>query len=229
MSADPVAVSLLDKARRSTDDLEARLLLTAALQRIADSLGLQLVVVGGTAVDFYAAGAAGTSAGYPKKWQASRDVDLVALSLRASSASENQLRRRLEAELGIDPEPFAPDDDGRVSYRRGLTVPDFQHGVEIVANELRGDPKAERVFTVEIESQPVVLRGPEDVLVAYAESGWDLYDGRDWERALAVWRTMEQEMDVDYLRRRAIDRRMPGVLEEVIAQRPLPDRRERLR
>lgn len=229
MSVDQVVASLLNKARASRDDLEARLLAAAAVQRVADSLGLRLVVVGGTAVDFYVAGAAGTSAGYPAMWRASRDVDLVVLSLAASASSEADLKRRLEAELGVELQRSPPDAEGSESFGHGLTIPDFGYKLEIVADALSGDPKAERVFTVYVEDQALSLRGPEDTIISYAESGWFFYDGRDWERALGVWNTMKDECDVEYLKRRAGERKMPAVLEEVFAQRPLPERPEPLR
>lgn len=221
-SADPVAVRLLEKARASRDDLEARLLLAAAVQRVATGIGVLSVVVGGTAVDFYVAKAAGTSAAYPAMWQASRDVDLVALSLTDVGAVQ-RLKEALVGQLGFTPMFQRTDADGQPAWSRTLDVPDFPYGLEIVSDTLGADPRAERAFIVEVEGERVYFRGPEDTLISYAESGWHFRDGRDWERALAVWRTMREEMDVEYLQRRAAERRMPGVLRMVMDQQPLSE------
>lgn len=228
MPADPVAASLLDLAREAPDDLGARLALAAAVQRVAEGCGIESVVVGGTAADFYAAGALGTSASYPALWRASRDVDLVALSLRGSSGTD-ALLRALERELGFEIERVGLDADGREILGRAARVPGVRFGLEIVADELSLDPRAERVFTVEVEGQPVRLRGPEDAILAYAESGWVMPDARDWTRALVIARTMRDELDVGYLRARAAERGMPEALDEVLAGRPLPPRPGRLR
>lgn len=224
MSADPAAASLLEKARASRDDLEARLLLAAAVHRVAARIGIETVVVGGTAVDFYVAGAAGSSAGYPRAWMPSGDVDLVALEVAGGTGTLQRLAEALEAQLGLVPLYKSQDAEGRPFWSRGLDVPEFDYGLEIVSDRLGGDPRAERVFTLEVEGEPVRFRGPEDTLIAYAESGWHFRDGRDWERALAVWRTMREEMDLEYLQRRAAERRMPGVLRLVQEQQPLTER-----
>ncbi|MGQ0535838.1 MAG: hypothetical protein ACT4PT_07180 [Methanobacteriota archaeon] len=228
MSGDPAAASLLDAARRQRDDLAARLLLAAAVQRVADELGIQAVVTGGTAVDFYAAGAAGTSAAYPFAWRASGDVDVVAVATRGGRAGAIDLQRALVRDLGLEPAWRRLDASGREVWSRGLLVPDFGFGLEVVGDELFGDRDAERVLTVEVEGQPVVLRGPEDVVLAYAESGFDTWHKRDWERALAVFAAMRDEIDLAYLRRRAGGRGIAGVLEEVVEGRPLEGERRRM-
>lgn len=225
MSDDPVAVSLLAKARASKDDLEARLLLAATVDRVARDLGVQSVVTGGTAVDFYVAGAAGTSAAYPEKWRASADVDLVVLEARARAGTLDQLRRALQRQLGLVPRSY-PSHDGSPVFVRTVAVPDFGYGLEIVGEEISLDPRAERVVTVDIDEGTVVLQGPEDTALHYAESGWDTYNARDWERALAVYRASRaRDFDEEYLLRRAKERGQEAAVEAVLALQPLRRRR----
>lgn len=228
MPGDPVAVLLLDVARRASDELGARLALAAAVQRVAEGCGIESVVVGGTAADFYAGGALGTSATYPALWRASRDLDVVAISLRGGTGTD-ALLRALERDLGFVLERLGTDVDGREILGRAARPPALAFGVEIVSDELSLDPRAERVYTVEVEGQPVRLRGPEDAILAYAESGWVMPDARDWTRALAIAKTMRAELDVGYMRERAAERGMPQVLDEVLAGRPLPATPGRLR
>ncbi|MHB8605924.1 MAG: nucleotidyl transferase AbiEii/AbiGii toxin family protein [Thermoplasmatota archaeon] len=222
MFADKVAASLLEKARKSRDDLDARLLTAAATQRVADALGIQLIVTGGTAADFYAAGAAGTSAAYPPGWRASADIDLVVLRVRGSLATVNELHEALQARLGAIPERVTTNPDGSKSYSRQLTFPDSIYGIDLVGDSLNRDPNAERVITIEVEDQPVTVRGPEDTLLTYGESGWHLRHGHDWERALAVARTMRDELDLAYMRRVAKERGIEAVLDAILAQREPP-------
>ncbi len=174
-------------------------------------------------MDFYAGGAAGTSAAYPAKWRASHDVDVVALAVHAGIDAERRLKLALRDTLGLRPAVIGRDADGRDVLGRAIVVPDLPYGLEVVAGELRGDPDAARVVSVEVEGETVRLRSPEDTIMAYAESGWDTYHARDWERALAVYAAMRDEIDHERLRARARERRMPGVVEEVISGRPLPD------
>jgi len=232
---DDVARAFLERAKASRDDLEARLLLAAAIQRVADRLGLLAIVTGGTAVDFYAAGAAGTSAAYPARWRASADVDVVAFAVSASSGTVRALQERLARELDAGIERLGEDADGRTMLSRGLTFPGLGYAAEIVGEALSLDPRAERVFRVDVAmraplaaTQTVILRGPEDTLLAYAESGWDLRDARDWERALAVAAAMKEEIDLDYVRAKARERGFPRVAEEALAGRALPGEREPL-
>lgn len=221
-SADTEAQRLLALARASRDDLEARLLLAAAVQRVATGIGVRTVVVGGTSVDFYVAGAAGTSAGYPAKWRASGDVDLIAIAVTGFHSMQ-PLKEALAGQLGFVPLWARHDAAGNPGWSRGLDVPDFPYGLEIVSDQMQGE-QADRVFLVEVEGETLHLRGPEDTVISYAESGWHLGDARDWERALAVWRTMQDHMDLAYLDVRAQERRVPGVLQLVKDQAPLqPD------
>ncbi|MHB8584897.1 MAG: hypothetical protein ACYDDF_03555 [Thermoplasmatota archaeon] len=220
-ASDPVAASLLAKAREATgvDGLYGRMLVAAAVAHAAEGSGIEPIVVGGTAADFYIAGAA-MSRGLPAGWEVSLDLDLVALAIRGGDA-----RRRLGAlvreKLLFRPDLKAKDSFGNEFYGRGFTIPGVPVGLEIVDDELDADEKGEHVVTVEVEKHPVRLRSPEDVLVNYAESGWDTWQGRDWERALAIWRVQKPAMDMIYLRQQAAARRIPGVLEAVVDQKPL--------
>ncbi|MCA1819548.1 MAG: hypothetical protein LC620_05785 [Halobacteriales archaeon] len=220
-ASDRVAASLLAKARSvvDTDDLGARLLLAAAVTRVAERAAVRPIVTGGTALDFYVARAT-KSRGYPPGWEVSRDVDVVAFEA-GGGAGTRRLQEAVVGGLGGRVDSASRDADGREMWGRGMTIPGLPIGLEVVGDELHLDPRGEHVTTVEVEGQPAYLRGPEDVLVSYAESGWDTWNAREWERALAVWRAMREDLDVEYLRRQAATRRMSGVLREVMEQRPL--------
>jgi len=222
LSQDAVADSLLEKARASQDDLQARLLLAAAVERIAEAVGARAVVTGGTGVDFYVAGAAGTSEAYPAKWRASADVDVVVLSVPPSWGDKEAVKRALRDMLGFEPLLVGVDADGKVLLGRGFVVPRLGYNVEIVGDELHGDPRGESTFVVEIDGHPVILRGPEDTLLAYAESGWHMRDARDWERALAVCAAMRPMLDLTILLEKAARRKMSGICDLVLRQVPLP-------
>ena len=214
-SRDQVAVSLLERARAEPDPLAARLLLSASVQRVARSVGAHAVVSGGTAVDFYAAGAAGTSEAWPAKWAASHDVDVVAMPVRRYESVHERLLHALEDQLGLRPE-------WHVGTARIVRVPDFPFGLDLVGDELHGDPLGERVFTVMVDDlHPVAFRGPEDVVLAYAESGWDTYHARDWERALAVARAMRDRLDVAWMLDESQRRGKRHLVEAILRGEPL--------
>lgn len=208
------AASLLERARASPDELEARLLLAAAVQRAGLEVGARTVLTGGTAADFYASGALGTSEAYPAMWRPSADVDVVVISIEPWQEVRSDLLKRLEA-LGLQPKYLG-------GTARVVEVPDFPFILEIVGDELSRDPGAERVVTVLLdEVAPVTLRGPEDVILAYAESGWHLRHGGDWTRALAVYATMKDRLDIPLLMKEAERRGQREVAERVLRQEPL--------
>lgn len=218
MSGNDGAASLLKKARESRDDLEARLYLAAAVQQVALGVGARCVVSGGTSVDFYAAGAVGRSEAYPALWRASGDVDLVVFGIRGYESMRVKVMQALESTLGLKPEWHA-------GTARVVEVPDFPFGLEIVGDELNLDPRAENVFTVLLEGvHPVTFRGPEEVILAYAESGWHTHHTRDWERALAVFAAMKEHLDLDHLLQAAEARNQSHVIAQVLAMRPLQPR-----
>lgn len=221
MSGD--ARSLVDRARASTDDLAARLLIAAAVQQVARGLGFNAVVSGGTAVDFYVSGATGASSGYPTKWRSSADVDLVVLSLEGRFGDAETLIRAAAAELGADIRSLGKTADGKDVLARDLVFPGFPYGVEIVGDELIGDPL--HVWTVEVDGHEVLLRGPEDCLLQYAESGWDTHNTHEWTRALAIAAAMREDLDLPYLRRAAQARNATGVVEHALSGHALGSKR----
>lgn len=217
MSGPDAAVSLLERARATSDSLDARLLLAAAVQRVALTVGARSVVTGGTAVDFYAAGATGTSESLPLKWQTSADVDLVVFAISGWRDVQVDLLAALETRLGLRPRYQLP------GVARVVDVPDFPYGLELVGEELRGDPQGDRVFTVLLDGiHPLSFRGPEDIVLSYAESGWHMRHGRDWERALAVYRALEARLDVPWLATEAARRGQKAPLDAVMRQQPYP-------
>lgn len=208
------AASLLERARAERDDLAARMLLAAAVQQVALSVGARSILTGGTAVDFYASKALGTSEGYPNKWRPSADVDLVVMSVEGRASVRKDLLAGLVA-LGMRPRWFG-------DTARMVDVPDFPFLLEIVGDELNRDPKAERVITVLVDGKwPVTLRGPEDVILSYGESGWDTYHHGDWERALAVYAAMKDRLDVPFLHEEAARRKKTQILESIVRMEPL--------
>lgn len=215
MQRDEIAASLLDRARRANDALVARVLLAAAVQRVARGAGARCVVSDGTAVDFFAAGATGTSEAFPAKWAASYDVDVVAMPVVRYEAVRERLLRALEDQLDLQPQR-------RAGSARVVVVPDFRFGLEFVGDELNGDPLGERVFTVMVDDvHPVSFRGPEDVVLAYAESGWDTFHARDWERALAVARAMRDRLDVTWMLDEGSRRGRRAIVEAILRGEPL--------
>jgi hypothetical protein len=215
MSNGPVdAASLLERARRAPDELEARLLLAACVQQAALEVGARMVLTGGTAADFYASSALGTSEGYPLKWRPSADIDVVVISIEPWKLVRKPVLRRL-AELGMKPRYIG--DTARV-----VDIPDFTFTLEIVGEELSGDPHGERVVTVLLDAViPLTIRGPEDVILAYAESGWHLRHAGDWTRALAVYETMKDRLDLERMEEEARRRGQTHVLERVLRREPL--------
>lgn len=217
MSSPDVAVSLLERARAARDSLDARLLVAAAVTRVALEVGCRAVVAGGTSVDFFAAGATGTSEGLPAKWETSGDVDVVVLAVDPGASARADVLSALESRLGLRPRYHGP------GHARVVDVPDFGYGLEIVGTELRGDPRGSRVFTILIDGvHPVHFRGPEDTILSYAESGWHMRHGRDWERALAVYAAMKDHLDVRWMVEEAARRGYGDALDAVMKQRPSP-------
>lgn len=212
-----VAVSILERARASADPLEARMLLAAAVSFVGLVQGIRVVVTGGTAVDFYVAGALGTSDGWPVAWQGSADVDIVALAAEGGVQARRDLFHALERELAL-----RPVFDG---IFRAVRVPDFPFGLEIVGESLTHDPRGARVVTVRIDGEhPVALRGPEDVVLAYAEGAAATRHRGDWTRALTVFHAQQARIDLVYLRDMAARLGIAPAIEEVIAGRPMPVR-----
>jgi len=207
--------SLLARARQTTDDLEARLLLTAAVAQAGRQVGARVVLTGGTAADFYASGALGTSAGYPVLWRPSGDIDVIVLSLPPWQPVRRLLLQRLER-MGLKPQYFT--DTARI-----VLVPEFPFYLEIVAEELGGRERDERTMTLLVDGRvPVDIRSPENVILAYGESGLHMRHHGDWTRALAVCAAMRDRLDVGWMEQEAARRGQSEMLDLVLAMRPTP-------
>ncbi|HUR68024.1 MAG TPA: hypothetical protein VM370_02175 [Candidatus Thermoplasmatota archaeon] len=215
MSSPTDAASLLERARAARDPLAARMWLAAAVTEVGLRHGIRAVVTGGTAVDFYVAGAVGTSDGWPVAWRGSADVDVVALAAEGGIDARRDLFHALETDLGLKP-----------SYEgvfRTIEVPGYPFGLEIVGDALTHDPTGARVVTVRLEGRHAVfLRGPEDVVLAYVEGAVATRHRGDWTRALAVFATQRARIDLAYLRTTAARLRLSAPIEEIIAGRPMP-------
>lgn len=209
-----VAHALLARARATRDPLAARMLLAAAVTDVGEAVGVHPVVTGGTAVDFYVAGALGTSEGWPASWTGSYDVDVVALAAPGGRDARRDLFHALETRLGLRP-----------VYRdlyRAVEVPGLPFGLEIVGDRLTHHPDGARVVTVRIDGiHRVLLRGPEDVVLAYAEGAWACKHRGDWTRALAVFQAQRAIIDERYLRDAAARLGIVEPVERVVAGRPM--------
>lgn len=209
------AASLLERARTSRDELEVRLLLAACVGQAALAAGARSVLTGGTAADFYASSALGTSSAYPLKWRPSQDVDVVVLSIEPFREARGPLLSELE-KLGMVPRYVG-------NTARAIDVPGVPYLLEIVGEELSRDPRGERVVTVLLDGEtPLTIRSPEDVILAYAESGWHLRHGGDWLRALAVYSAMKDRLDHARMEEEAAKRGQLDPLAAVIRQEPSP-------
>lgn len=206
---------LLARARATTDDLEARLLLAAAVAEAGREVGARVVLTGGSAADLYATGALGTSAAYPALWRPSGDVDVIVLSTTAWKPARKALQERL-VQMGLEPRYFT-------DLARVVMVPDFPFYLEIVSEELGSRERDERTMTILIDDRvPLEVRGPENVILAYGESGLHLRHSGDWTRALAVYAAMKERLDVEWMKHEAARRGQTDMLDLVLALRPSP-------
>lgn len=199
------------------DRLRARLLLAGIVSRVAKDVGFQPVVVGGTAVDFYASGATGSSARLPAGWRGSVDVDLVSLRTGGSQPS----RRLFDA---LKRNGWTPDETrdlhGNVHFGRGVPHPRLpQYPLEIVSEELNGS--YEHVVRISVDEFEAAVIGPEDVVVEHAEWGAHTRDQQSWTRALAVAAAQKDDLDLSYLRDRAAERGFSDAVEKVLRGEPL--------
>src|SRR5437763_17182720 len=67
---------------------------------------------------------------------------------------------------------------------------------------------------------PLEVRSPENVILAYSESGWHLRHTGDWTRALAVYTAMADRLDVEWMRLEAARRGQGDVPERVMRREP---------
>lgn len=214
---DDRAKLLAEKAKRTTDDLEARLLMAAAVAQAGREVGVRVVLTGGTAADFYVSGALGTSAGYPALWRPSGDIDLIVLSVPSWGPGRKALQERLVG-MGMEPHLFQ-------ETAREFDVPGFPFYIELVADELGDRGREERTMTILLDGEHALeLRSPENVILSYGESGWHLRHSGDWTRALAVFSAMRDRLDLAWMELEAKKRGQSAMLEHVTALHPLPGR-----
>lgn len=197
------------QASRNGRDLDARLLLGAAITALAPE-GARPIIVGGTAVDFWAADTTGGSLEPSKLIRASQDIDIVVLGY---FGDDGRLRRALhESKMFRRTSDKLPVEDCR-----GWIGTKYPVLVEVIDDELAGDP--ERVATVEIGAGVAYLWGKEDTLWQYAENS--MRDRHDWARALAI--RGAQELDWDYIAELATRDRMPFLVQALQDRLPYED------
>ncbi len=183
--------------RQSAADrkLDARLALAAALAALGRSVGTLAVVVGGTAVDFYAAQATPLGLEPSPRLRASDDVDIIAVG---SFGDAKLLRLALAASADFYPR-IAPDklpvEDQRTWWVKGAPL-----AVDIIRGELYGDP--ERITRVAVAGGEAYIWGAEDTAWQYMQASLALRDRTCWERARAI-AAAQEPLDWDYLRTRA--------------------------
>jgi hypothetical protein len=181
------AADLLAQARIASEegrDLDARLLLAAGITELANG-EMKPVIVGGTAVDFYAAKTTPQGLQASKELRASLDVDVITVAEFGPDAP--RLRKILQ-ESG----EFTGGPGQRGWWLKGAPLL-----VEVLGDELYGDE--DRLVVLDIEGSPVYLWGPEDCAWQYMQSSLATRHRDSWERALVIARTQAQLWDWDYL------------------------------
>lgn len=174
------ASSLFEKAReasRTGRDLDARLALAAGISVLAGP-DLRPIVVGGTAVDFYAAKATPTGLQPSRDLRASQDVDIITLG--EFGAEPERLRRLLAA----SPDFYSEENAIPPARRRQWWLHGAPLLVEILRGELYGDPT--RVLEIEVEDASAYLWSPEDTAWQYMQNALATKDRTSWERAVAI-------------------------------------------
>lgn len=168
--------------------LDARLLLAAAVQAVVAADGARVVLVRGSAVDFWAAETTAQGLQPSARLRASMDLDLVPLGTWGDA---RRVRRALHAS-GL----FRPASPGiPVEQCRAWLPLDVPIGVEVIGEELAGDP--DRVVRLEVDGAEAWVWGPEDTAWQYAENAWSQGSRDDWTRALAV--AAAQSLDWAYV------------------------------
>ncbi len=195
------ASSLFEAARqanRDGRDLDARLALAAGIALLA-APNLRPIVVGGTAVDFYAAQA--TPDGglrLNRNLRASQDVDIITVSEFGSDPV------RLRNILAASPEFYSEENGIPVGQRRKWWLKGAPILVEILRGELYGDPT--RLVELDVEGAPAYIWAPEDTAWQYMQTALATKDRVCWERALAIAAAQtSQAWDWEYLASRADD------------------------
>lgn len=220
MSLDVPAVVARIRSVAPQDSLAARLTLSSLVATLLAEQDHEIVLVGGTPVDAYAAGALGTSDALPAGWEESNDLDTVVLRLRGAPPRSDALAT-LEAH-GFEVAPAG----GAIEHPR------LPFELDLVASYLDQDISQDHLVEVTREEwsdlglQPVSMVGPEDLLLDYLESGLDTRHQRDWLRALTIAEVMGPHLDLGYLYTKVhwrLDGRFVEALDRVLAGEPLDD------
>ena len=205
------ASSLFTKARQASAagrDLDARLALAAGITQLAGLVGVKPIVVGGTAVDFYAASATPRGLEPNKTLRASQDVDVITVT--SFGADPAALRQALAKNPDFTSEETAIP----VASRRKWWLKGAPLLVEILGGELYGDP--ERVVELDVAGGQVFLWAPEDTAWQYMQVALSERSRTSWERAVAIAAAQANEAwQWDYLRSRA-DALAPVALVEAL-------------
>lgn len=184
------------QANREGRDLDGRLALAAGIGVLAGP-DLRPIVVGGTAVDFYAAQAT-PSGGLQmnRDLRASQDVDLITVSEFGSDPA------RLRKVLATSPDFYSEETKIPVGQRRKWWLKEAPMLVEVLKGELYGDPG--RVVELDVEGAPAYIWAPEDTAWQYMQTALATKDRVCWERASAIAAAQTpQAWDWDYLASRA--------------------------
>lgn len=210
---------LLGKAKEALlerRELDAKMLVAAAITELARTEGIRPVVTGGTSVDFWAAESVEGGATSFGAWRPSIDIDLGFLA--ADGVGDAIRLRRLLHQGGFTPVSGPPSKLG-IEGERGWRAPGVPVPVEIIGHTFHGD-KA-KIVEVEVEGVVTYMRGPEDTLFEHVEWAAHTKDQRSWTRALAVAAAQRERLDVPYLRRLAKERGYSDALERCLRGEPL--------
>lgn len=163
-------------------DLEARLALGAGLTALSQGTGITPVIVGGTAVDFYAAKTTPSGLTPSRELSASQDVDVIVVGVYAGASRLRQL-------LSKAPDFYRDNEKIPIQGTRKWWLKGAPMLVEVLGGELAGDP--ERVVRIEIGDGEATLWGPEDTIWHYAQASLALKDRYQWERARVLSKAQE--------------------------------------
>lgn len=193
MTVSSSAVIPLIESILPEDDLKARLTIGSWANTLLIPHGIQLLTVGGTAVDLHVSGALGTSSAYPSGWQESLDVDTI--PLRNTSGVSNAEVAAILEQAGF--EILGP--------QKHVRYPGVPYTIDLVGYGYPDDYSESHEMVLYVEDweevglRPLRVAGPEDILFDYLESAVDTRHQRDWTRALAIATAMLEDLDLDYL------------------------------
>lgn len=188
-------LQLAREAHRNGRDLDARLALAAGVTQLSGD-SVRPIVVGGTAVDFYAAHSTPTGLRPSKDLRPSLDLDVVTVGEFGPDAA------RLRRILAASPEFYSQQSAVPVDGRRKWWLKGAPLLLEVLGGQLFGDPH--RVFELRVQGAPLYLWGPEDTAWQSMQSSLATRDRASWERAVAIAAAQAgPDWDWDYLSSRA--------------------------